>query len=218
MRISMKVLSALVLVSAGLVHAESVANADSGIYPAQVSVGTHHTCVLMTDGSVRCWGQNASSQSDVPSSLGQATSIQAGFAHSCAMVNSDLSCWGQWKSSDGDYAPKDLTNVAALSASDGDTCALTTDGRPHCWGSNYMGQLDLPLNLPKLRLLSTGMARVCGIADDNRIFCWGNTRYFNVSGGTIPGSTKIGLGSYLCYLGRTNDPNYFNCMGDDPFW
>ena len=75
-----------------------------------VSVGYSHTCALLNDGGVRCWGSNNNGQlgdgttndkSSPPSSdinLGTgvtATGISAGGGHTCAMLSTGgMKCWG----------------------------------------------------------------------------------------------------------------------------
>ena len=79
---------------------------------AQISAGVAHSCALMTDGTVRCWGRNAHGQlglghtqaigDDEPAIAGgvvdlggSATQVAAGGEHSCAlMVGGAVRCWG----------------------------------------------------------------------------------------------------------------------------
>ena len=74
-----------------------------------VSAGSNHTCALLTDGQVLCWGSNASGQlgdgtgvdnvAPVEVNLGDgrtARSIDAGSLHTCAVLdNGSLVCWGE---------------------------------------------------------------------------------------------------------------------------
>ena len=78
--------------------------AASGANAASVACGTHHTCGLLNDGTVRCWGSNnfgmlgmgsasGSSAAPVgPLDLGSgrtAKSICAGTYHNCAILDDD---------------------------------------------------------------------------------------------------------------------------------
>lgn len=72
---------------------------------AHLAVGGHHSCVVLTTGGVRCWGQGNQGQlgngqishSNVPvtvSSLSGAANVSAGSEFSCASAGGVLSCWG----------------------------------------------------------------------------------------------------------------------------
>jgi hypothetical protein len=74
-------------------------------YPTAIVAGGNHTCVLLLDETVRCWGTNASAELGdgttsnastpvaVPGVIG-ATAITAGGAHTCALVGGAIQCWG----------------------------------------------------------------------------------------------------------------------------
>jgi alpha-tubulin suppressor-like RCC1 family protein len=76
----------------------------------QISTGNRHSCSLLTDGTIRCWGYNYSGQlgnqgvvrvgddtnlSVEVTSLPDATQIGCGGDHCCAVVeDGDVYCWG----------------------------------------------------------------------------------------------------------------------------
>jgi alpha-tubulin suppressor-like RCC1 family protein len=78
-----------------------------------IAAGSSHTCALLSDGTVKCWGRNDYGQ------LGDGTFIDK---------NTPVTVSG-------------LTNAVAIAASDVHTCALLSDGTAKCWGNNYDGQL-----------------------------------------------------------------------------
>jgi alpha-tubulin suppressor-like RCC1 family protein len=73
-----------------------------------ITAGGGHTCALLADGSVRCWGDDTTGQlgdgppyastntPSTPVALGQpARAITAGYNHTCALlVDATLRCWG----------------------------------------------------------------------------------------------------------------------------
>ncbi len=127
-----------------------------------IAAGVFHSCALISDGSVKCWGVNWSGQlgdgtkidkaipAPVPN-LTEVTSIIAGYAHTCALISGgNVKCWGGNSSQlgngvfGGSLAPvdvKDLSEVEKLASSGHHVCALIKDGTVKCWGENGSGQL-----------------------------------------------------------------------------
>ncbi len=131
-----------------------------------LSAGRYHTCGLMTDNSVWCWGLNSSFQlgrgatvtkSDIPLSvkLGTATvqALSAGYDFTCIMRDQEVVCWGN--NAVGQLGQNGITNSAvplkvlldakvktlAYGMRARHMCAIFTDGKIRCWGNNAYGQL-----------------------------------------------------------------------------
>ncbi|WP_129347611.1 RCC1 domain-containing protein [Sorangium cellulosum] len=104
---------------------------DVGAPITQLALGEFHTCALLADGRVKCWGRNDLGQ------LGLGDMLDRGGAP------------GEL----GDALPPvDLGEGAtaqAITAGAQHTCALLTDGRVKCWGRNDFGQLGLGDALPR---------------------------------------------------------------------
>ena len=78
-----------------------------GRYAVSLAAGDEHTCAILDNGSVKCWGDNSYGQlgdgsytsSGSPrlvSNLSQgrtAVSIQAGATHVCSVDNGSIQCW-----------------------------------------------------------------------------------------------------------------------------
>src|SRR5438874_2529521 len=80
----------------------------------QVSAGGNHACAVTTAGAVMCWGWNGYGQLGRPGITSSAVPVVVrGLAR----------------------------GVAAISAGDLHTCALTTAGGVECWGSGASGEL-----------------------------------------------------------------------------
>jgi len=79
----------------------------------QLTVGAGHTCALMVEGRVRCWGDGSVGQLGIglkgalrdPSAFnedvdldgqgGRAVEVVAGFGHTCALLEGGrVRCWG----------------------------------------------------------------------------------------------------------------------------
>lgn len=136
-----------------------------------VTNGNGFACALIKDGTVWCWGRNASGElgngSTEPSflpvqvqNLSKVIEISAGNAHACAITEShEAYCWGNNKEGqlgaglDDEYSstPVKVINteegVASLSAGGLHTCAALNDGSSSCWGHNEQGQLGDDTNI-----------------------------------------------------------------------
>lgn len=132
---------------------------------AQVSAGFEHTCALMKNGSLYCWGHN------VYGEIGDGTSQEINIADAVKPVPVAISSLG--------------TDVAVLSAGGFYTCIIkTSDGSLWCWGDNTEGHLASgdtvnrtvptvsPMPGPWLDV-DTGVVLGCGLKTDGTAWCWG---------------------------------------------
>jgi len=193
-----------------------------------ISAGAGHTCAVLDDGSVRCWGYggdgrlgygNTNNVTDPgpvgPVDLGQgrtAKAVTAGSAHTCALLdNGTVRCWGY--AYDGNLGYSNTKNVGdnktpgavgpvdlgagrtakAITAGQRHTCALLDNGSVRCWGYGLDGRLGYgntdaigdnetpgsvgPVDLGAGRTakaLTAGTAHTCAVLDDGSVRCWGN--------------------------------------------
>jgi alpha-tubulin suppressor-like RCC1 family protein len=98
-------------------------NLGTGKTATAISAGGDHTCALLNDNSVKCWGNNAGGQ------LGLG----------------DTNARGDGPDEMGDKLPPvnlgTGKTATAIAAGIGYTCALLNDGSVKCWGNNAGGQL-----------------------------------------------------------------------------
>ncbi len=148
----------------------------AGRKAASVVGGSLHTCALLDDGSVKCWGFNTNGQ------LGRGDKVTRG----------DLA--GQMGAS---LPAIDLgvgRSAMALASGASFVCALLDNGSVKCWGNNEAFQLgvsdaidrgddpgEMGDALPVVNLgpgrtatsVAAGGASACAILDDGQTKCWG---------------------------------------------
>ena len=179
-----------------------------------LSSGSRHTCAILDNGSVSCWGLNnygqlgngGTSDTNTPtltSSLGmgrKAVAVSSGSYHTCAILdNGAVSCWGWGETGQlgngvqSDKTVPTLTNslglnrtAVALSSGAFHTCAILDNGLVSCWGKGSDGQLgngetshitttptltsSLGMGRTAVALSSSG-AHTCAILDDGSVSC-----------------------------------------------
>ncbi len=144
----------------------SVVNLLSGDV-VSIIAGQHHTCVLMSDGELQCWGRNYYGQlgngttgtiynSSTPTSvinLGKVVAFDAGLHHNCAISSSGkVKCWGLGYSGQlgngkqlHSNTPTSVVNLGgaadAVALGQYHSCALISNGDVKCWGVDSFGQL-----------------------------------------------------------------------------
>ena len=142
-----------------------VLGSDSGF--VSVSAGFEEVCGLGSDGAIRCWGDNALSQSDPPE--GKFTSVSTGGWHSCALeTDKTVACWGFDQAGRTD-APSGT--FSSVSAGRWHTCGVRTTGAVACWGADFQGQSSAPSG--SFASVSAGVWHSCGVKADKTVTCWG---------------------------------------------
>ena len=126
--------------------------------------GGAHTCAVMINGGLKCWGSNSGGQlgngtttgSYVPIDVSGLTSgvndVALGTWHTCATTSSGVKCWGNndWGQLGTGVTTTQLTPVNVIGLESGAlhittgrdyTCALLSSDSIKCWGSNFSGEL-----------------------------------------------------------------------------
>ncbi len=198
--------------------AVDVSGLTSGM--AAVTASYSHTCALSSAGGVKCWGANTTGQLgdnttanrftavDVSGLTSGVAAITAGNSHTCALTSvGGVKCWGAnsiGQLGDGTFAQRltavnvsGLTSgVAAITAGESHTCALTSVGGVKCWGFNGNGQLGdgtvatrltavdvsgLPFGVATI---SAGNVHTCALASGGGVKCWGSNANRQLGDGT----------------------------------
>jgi alpha-tubulin suppressor-like RCC1 family protein len=151
--------------------------------PVQVTINNTHGCALMSDRTVKCWGNNRDGQLG----NGVATGTNAGGKP---------------------VAVTGLTNAKAVAVGTWSTCAILTTGHVSCWGLNSHGELgngtltssSVPVEVPgitdatSIDATDDGWTAVCASLASGGVKCWGDNLY-GVLGTTSVPNTKAGIAS-----------------------
>jgi cysteine-rich repeat protein len=171
-----------------------------------IAAGGSHSCVWLSDGTARCWGENLYGELGDGSTVGSLRPVKV------------------WS----------LTRAVAVVIADATSCALISDGGVMCWGSAYGGLLGDGIDafvghvgpcgptMPCVLVpgavaeLTTGIAissgpsgepvsSVCVALADGSVTCWGHG-YDHVPQ-TVPGLTDVvavATGGEMSYALRAN--------------
>jgi len=165
-------------------------NLGTGRTATAISAGDYHTCALLDNASVKCWGRNYYGE------LGIDNTTQMG-------------------DNTGEMAVLPVVNLGtgrtatAIAAGDYHTCALLDNASVKCWGYNGYGQLGIDNTthmgdnssemavLPSINLgtgrtataISAGVYHTCALLDNASVKCWGWNNYGQLG---IDNNTQMG--------------------------
>jgi uncharacterized repeat protein (TIGR01451 family) len=142
-----------------------------------VAAGSTHTCAILDNGLVKCWGGNNVGQLGLGNTTGRGDNAgEMGDSLPAADLGSGRTAVG-------------------ITAGDQYTCATADNGQVKCWGSGSSGRLglgdanhrgdgatEMGNNLPAVALgadrtataVTTGTSHTCAVLDDATVKCWGS--------------------------------------------
>lgn len=177
---------------------------DVGAPVSDAASGAGFACVLLSDGRIRCWGNNAAGQlgdgsyvsSNVPTFVAGVTTavaIAAGEAHACALLASGaVLAWGAdgagqlgdaLDASDSSPVPVPVaaSGATVLRAGGLETCVIANDHTVTCWGTGSLGDGSSPHRFPPTKLtvanvvdIGLAHARSCALLSSGGAECWGS--------------------------------------------
>jgi alpha-tubulin suppressor-like RCC1 family protein len=178
---------------------------------ASIALGEMHSCAVLADGKVACWGANNDGQlghgdltpggADLPVvALGTglaARALVAGRAHNCSLFTADatlVKCWG-------------FGHNGSLGLADTDS----RGGSPGQMGDD-LPRVDLGAGFRVVALVA-GSAHTCALGADHRVKCWGGNRSGQLGAGHMdsPGrkhrqsSTPAPMGDALPFVDLGTD-------------
>ena len=135
---------------------------------AFATIGGGHTCAVMTNGTMRCWGRGEFGQ--------------LGYGDRLSIGDDELAGAGGLVSVPG--------KVVSADTGEDHTCAVSDRGQVRCWGRNLRGQLgrggrdnmgddETVSEMSSVSLgerataVAAGFAHSCAVTDRGNLFCWG---------------------------------------------
>jgi alpha-tubulin suppressor-like RCC1 family protein len=179
-----------------------------------LAAGDGHTCAILSDGGVACWGDNGAGQVDEaapraaqltparPFTTG-VTRIAAGEAHTCAVVSGAVHCWGDDGAGQAPPTVAGVTGATALAAGASHTCALVANGAVKCWGlaARLGGTATSGIATPiasGATAIAAGRDHTCALLSTGAVSCWGLNTGGQLGNGGAASSlpvTPTGLGA-----------------------
>jgi alpha-tubulin suppressor-like RCC1 family protein len=175
-------------------------NLGTGLTAKDIAVGIYHTCVILNNDGVKCWGYNAHGE------LGYGDNINRGT--SAAHMGDNLP-----------YVDLGVIIPVKIKAGYYHTCIESDLGQVYCWGYGIAGRLGngstadigkTPGSMGALTAIDFGTGRTvkqwevnwaggCAILDDDSVKCWGAGGSIGINGvGNTSniGETPISLGDF----------------------
>ena len=154
-----------------------------------VSLNTYDTCVVETDGTGSCFGDDTNHSIEIPD--GTWTKISQGNGQACGLhPDGSVSCWGNGSAG---YTPPTgpFIDVQAVEQA---ACAQDGGGNITCWGNDYLGNVVSPAGtwasfiLPSTylcRLDAEGSITCSGISEVSDADIPTGTGYHSLTGGAF---------------------------------
>jgi alpha-tubulin suppressor-like RCC1 family protein len=181
-------------------------NLGSGLTARSISASTSHTCAVLSDYNLKCWGDNYAGQLGLGSTAAFVGTLASEMGDGLPKVNLGTLLWW-WQE------PVTSVQVGMFT-----TCAVLITGRIKCWGQNVYGQIGIGssdtavgdvasemgdgldfvetgLSKP-VKSMSSDYGTTCVITTDNNVKCWG----INVNGSLGLGD-NTSRGSLLSHMG-----------------
>jgi alpha-tubulin suppressor-like RCC1 family protein len=164
-----------------------------------LALGAQHSCALLTDATVRCWGDNEEGEAGNNSMAARQTSP-------VTVLADDLTT---------------LIDVTGLAVGGHSSCGRLRDGTVRCWGRNDSGQVgdgttnerrrattvlktdDTPLS--SVDQVDVGTAHSCAVLSDGTARCWGSNANGRLGMGLIGGTSPHPVSVRRTFLSPLTD-------------
>jgi alpha-tubulin suppressor-like RCC1 family protein len=154
-----------------------ITGASEATRAVRVVSGANHSCALLDNNNVKCWGANNFRQLGTPT-------------NTVAFMGSPVD------------VPNLSNNITQLASKGDHTCGIHSGGAVSCWGANSYGQLGDGTVAPfkgavdvaglgaDARQISTGLRHTCALIAGGGVKCWGSNEFGQLGTGTTTSSSK----------------------------
>ncbi len=141
---------------------------------ASIATGGYHSCAILADATIRCWGGGLAGQLGNGAEANSATPVVV----------------------------SGINTAQSISLNGHNSCAKLSDNSLRCWGRNWYGQLgttshvystspvDAYSGTPGVQSFSTGDTYTCIILTNNQLRCFGENANAQLGHVTIPSVNK----------------------------
>ena len=139
-----------------------------------VDGATYHSIGLRSDGTIVCWGWNASSQCEIPEPNEDFLAVAAGGMHSLGLKSDGtIVAWGSNSYGQCDV-PDPNEDFIKVAAGTYHSLGLKSNGTIVAWGLNDDDQCDTPEPNEAFVGIACGHSHSLGLKIDGTIAAWGN--------------------------------------------
>jgi prepilin-type N-terminal cleavage/methylation domain-containing protein len=193
----------------------------------QISSNHSNNCGLIENGRAYCWGidwfTSTLIPTEIPGNFTDWVQMSPGYQHTCGLrSNGKAYCWSGGTGAfvgaidtPAGVSSKDLgagtynkfpteiagnfTDWVKISAGYYQTCAIRSNGKAYCWGSNYNGELgdgtktdrliptEIAGNFTDWVQISVEYYHTCGLRSNGKAYCWGDNYVGQLGDGTTAG-------------------------------
>lgn len=184
----------------------------------QISAGVQHIAALLTDGTVRCWGDNEFGQCDSPNEHFQspAKQISAGTLTGVVDENELYGWWGRRMRFKIDVECPIEGESSQIAMGYQHNALLHIDGTVRCWGHNKHGQCNVPRNLGTVKQVAVSGGNSAALLSDGSVRCWGDNKFGQcVVPSDLGEVQQIEMGTY--YSAALLSDGSVRCWGNNEF-
>lgn len=151
--------------------------------PLDVRTGSYHSCALLANDAIACWGCNDAGTLGLP--VGD-PSLKSGVVACSGGVADRPVLATEVQAALADE------HIVQLVSGGNHNCVLLADKSVHCWGANDMEQLGAPVDgnahpaplvvkvggdVLRAVEIASGPSQVCAVTDAGAVVCWGDNTY-----------------------------------------